>query len=97
LEVQIDSKVVACSLKEGKLGSVTGWSLIKKIKALLNYSWNVRIIHVYREANRCADILANIGCVSATNTIVYDHPPQELIQVLADDCRGVAFPRLIAL
>jgi ribonuclease HI len=96
LEVQIDSKVLACSLQEGKLGSVTDWSLIKKIKALLNYLWNVKIIHIYREANRCIDILANIDCLSATNTIVYDHFPQELIQVLADDCRGVAFPRLIA-
>ncbi|MCI29688.1 putative non-LTR retroelement reverse transcriptase, partial [Trifolium medium] len=56
-----------------------------------------KIIHVNREANRCADIMANIGCVAFLNTIVYDQPSQELIQVLVDDCRGVSFPRLIAL
>jgi hypothetical protein len=27
------------------------------------------------DEHRCVDIMANIGCVSATNTIVYDHHP----------------------
>ncbi|KAK2454367.1 heat shock 70 kDa protein [Trifolium repens] len=71
LEIQLDSKVVVCSLKEGKIGSASSWSLIKKIKLLLNHSRQVRITHLYGEANRCADILANIGCVFSTTTTVY--------------------------
>jgi ribonuclease HI len=71
LEIQLDSNVVVCSLKEGKIGSTLSWSLIKKIKLLLNHPCQVRIMHVYMEVNRCADILANIGCVSSTTTMVY--------------------------
>jgi ribonuclease HI len=97
LEIQLDSKVVVCSLKEGKIGSASSWSLIKKIKLLLNHSWQVKITHVYREANRCADILANIDCVSSTTTTVYTQPPPKMLQVLADDFRGVSLPRLVAM
>lgn len=35
-EVQLDSEVVVRSLNEGKMGSAAGWSIIKKIKAVLD-------------------------------------------------------------
>ena len=33
-------------------------SLIRNTKELLAKDWNVKIIHVYREANQCANALA---------------------------------------
>ncbi|KAK2390756.1 heat shock 70 kDa protein [Trifolium repens] len=60
LEIQLDSKVVVCSLKEGKIGSAS-------------------------------------SCVSSTTTTVYTQPPPEMLQILADDFRGVSLPRLVAM
>jgi hypothetical protein len=91
------SKVVVCNLKEGKIGSASSWSLIKKIKLLLNHLWQVRIMHVYREANRYADILANIGYVTSITTTVYTQSHPKMLQVLDDDFRGVPLPRLVVM
>jgi hypothetical protein len=50
LEVQMDSSIVVASIQHGKIVSAKGCSV-----------W---ISHIYREANRCVDVLANLGCVS---------------------------------
>ncbi|MCI29392.1 hypothetical protein A2U01_0050601, partial [Trifolium medium] len=41
------------------MGSAKGWSIMNKIRRLKQLDWEVRLEHIYREANRCADILAN--------------------------------------
>jgi len=35
------------------------WSLVHQIRRM---NWEFRIYHSYHEANRCADVLANLGC-----------------------------------
>jgi ribonuclease HI len=62
LEVRTDSQVIAQSLHERKNGSTMGCALMKQIRRLLEGPWEVHIVHVFREANRCADIIANMGC-----------------------------------
>ncbi|MCI32337.1 hypothetical protein A2U01_0053550, partial [Trifolium medium] len=37
------------------------WSLVCQICHLIERDWEIRIQHSYREANKCADMLANIG------------------------------------
>ncbi|PNX67080.1 ethylene responsive transcription factor 1b, partial [Trifolium pratense] len=49
-------------LVKKKGGHPEGWSLCKKILRILQFDWEVKIRHTYREANLCADALANIGC-----------------------------------
>lgn len=49
------------------------------VETSLNCMWNVKISHVYREENRCANILANMRSSSSTTTMVNNHTPQELI------------------
>jgi hypothetical protein len=39
-----------------------GMAILKKIRDMLALDWIVEISHEYREANKCADALANIGC-----------------------------------
>jgi ribonuclease HI len=62
IEVRTDSQVIARSLKERRKGSRMGCTLMQKIRRLLDGNWEVNILHVFREANRCADMLANMGC-----------------------------------
>lgn len=57
-------------------------------------NWSVRIRHVYREANRVADRLANMGVEQAEAFIVYDDPPASIRELLLADVMGVTTPRL---
>jgi hypothetical protein len=65
---------------------------MKKIYKVLVEFQEVRITHVFREANRCADMLANMGCSNTDNIIYFEYPPAEVIQIVDDDYRGVSFP-----
>ncbi|GAU36544.1 hypothetical protein TSUD_277500 [Trifolium subterraneum] len=96
LIVQSDSVVIVKSLQTGSEGSATGWMLFKKIKQLLTLNWEVRIIHVYREANSCADIMAGQGCSLQGDEEIYSNPPTVVLQCVSNDARGVSFPRLVS-
>jgi hypothetical protein len=70
--------------------------LKQSIFRLLEGFQEVRINHVFREANRCANMLANIGCDSL-DIVFFEHPPSEVIQILDDDFKGVSFLRLFSM
>ncbi|KAK2448416.1 heat shock 70 kDa protein [Trifolium repens] len=85
----------ARSLMNGTSGSVMGGALMKKIRSLMNGAWEIRIIHVFREANRCADALADMGCDGISGIAFFASPPSRVRQIVEDDARGVCCPRLI--
>ncbi|PNX90804.1 ethylene responsive transcription factor 1b [Trifolium pratense] len=62
VELNIDSQAVVQAIKSNCSNSLVGGSLLKQIWRLLEIDWEVEVSHVYREANKCADALANIGC-----------------------------------
>jgi ribonuclease HI len=97
LELRIDSAVIVQSLQARQEGSPMGATLLKKIYKIMEDFQEVCIIHVYREANRCADMLANIGCRSSGSTVYFEYPPFEVLQIVDDDYRGVSFPRIVSL
>jgi hypothetical protein len=70
---------------------------MRKIRTLLDGPWEIRIIHVYREANRCADMLANMGSEGTSGIVNFANPPSRVVQLVDDDVWGVSFPRLISL
>jgi hypothetical protein len=45
-------------------------------------NWEVVIKHSYWEANKCADVLANIGCNLDSHTIFYAFCPRECFDVM---------------
>jgi ribonuclease HI len=96
LELRTDSQVIATSLRHRETGSAMGGALMKKIQRLLQSPWEVKITHVYREANRCADMLANMGSESISGISFFEYPPERVKQIVEDDLRGVSFPRLIS-
>ncbi|KAK2385847.1 heat shock 70 kDa protein [Trifolium repens] len=97
LEVRTDSQVIVQSLKNNTSGSSMGCALMKRIRNLLDGPWEVRIIHVFREANRCADVLANMGSEGTSEIDFFVSPPSRARQIVEDDARGVSFPRLISV
>ena len=60
-------------------------SLILKIKLLLDQSWDVKVKHIYREANRAADFIASMGHNLAFGLLVYCSSPYSLGSFLSDD------------
>jgi hypothetical protein len=46
-----------------------GWSLCPQIRRLLQFEWEVFVWHMYRGANICAYVLAQIECRLGFNVI----------------------------
>lgn len=63
-------------------------------KLLINQIPQVRVKHTYREANKCADRLANLGLYQYVDFIVHSIPPVELIPLVEADSLGSCCSRL---
>jgi hypothetical protein len=46
--------------------------LIKKNRQVLDLNSKINICHSCRETNRCVNVLADIGCESYTNMMIYE-------------------------
>jgi hypothetical protein len=57
--------------------------------------WEVKICHSYREANACADALANLGCDHDPGLHMYDQCPPRVSSLLLADVMGITTPRVI--
>jgi hypothetical protein len=66
-----------------------------RIRRLLELDWEVVIYYSYRETNKCADVLANIGCTIDTHMVYYDMCPRECHNVMLADVLEIATPRFI--
>ncbi|MCH79274.1 putative non-LTR retroelement reverse transcriptase [Trifolium medium] len=97
IELHTDSCVVVQTLQSGREGSVVGWRLIQQIRRMLAMDWEVRICHSYREANYCADALANMGCEHESGKRVYEQCRVRLSSLLLADVMGITTPRVISL
>lgn len=65
------------------------------IRLVTATDWSCRLRHVYRESNPVADALASMGHGSSFRMIVLEAAPANLQQLLGEDMRGVALPRLV--
>ncbi|CAN1140453.1 Putative ribonuclease H protein At1g65750 [Linum perenne] len=72
-------------------------ALVAEFQALRNRKWEVVISHVYREANQCADYLANLGHSYCIGLHLFSSPNASLAHWLRYDLVGVALPRVISL
>lgn len=70
--------------------------IVRKCKALISRTdWEVSIGHCYREANRAADCLANLGVQSEQKIIMIEAVPKDLHAILLEDISGVTRPRWV--
>lgn len=96
VELQVDSMVVVNILQGRESATAAGRCLIEKIRQIMQRFTNIRVRHVYREANICADILAGLGCDYELGIRIYENAPSQLVQGLYHDCSGIAIPRLVS-
>ena len=56
----------------------------------------IQVKHCYREANRCAGMLAKLGLDQNLCLVHFDCPPKNIRTILDEDCNGMFFDRTYA-
>jgi ribonuclease HI len=97
VELNVDSAAVVQVVKTGCIQSASGNSLARQIWRLMALDWEVEVHHIYREANKCADGLANMGCTLDYNLRSFDSCPSQIVELLIADNMGITTPRLVPL
>ena len=64
---------------------------------LKDSGWTVKLKHYFRESNKTADFLANVGIEQDHHIPLHNNPPVPLFSILFEDNCTVAWPRLISI
>ncbi|CAN1815566.1 Putative ribonuclease H protein At1g65750 [Linum perenne] len=68
--------------------------LLRLLQDWRSRDWEVRISHVFREANQVADLFAHLGHTLPLGTHLNCPTSQDIERCILGDCIGVAFPRI---
>ena len=97
LLVELDAQTVVNLLHSSRPYNNSFSSLLNDCRYLLRQFQQVRVSHVFREANRCVDYLAKGGCTLDGNFVVLDTPiSEDLCIILNFDALGLYSLRLVA-
>ncbi|CAN1185481.1 Putative ribonuclease H protein At1g65750 [Linum perenne] len=92
----MDSKMVMSILLNSEPGSSHQYTLeVLEFQEWLQRDWEVKVIHVYREANQAADYLANLGHNTTRRVHTVDISDCILAYFVRYDCLGIYEPRVI--
>ncbi|CAA7019270.1 unnamed protein product [Microthlaspi erraticum] len=97
VELEVDSEMVVGFLQTGISESNPLSFLVRLCHGFISRDWIVRISHVYREANRLADELANYTFSLPLGFHSFSCVPESVHPVFVDDLAGVSFPRQVRL
>ena len=97
LEVELDAKVIVEMLNNADNFNKKFSPLLLDCMSLIASLTQVRVAHVYREANRCASFLAKKGCCMREDFVIFDvSPSDELDKLLVSDINGLYYYRQVA-
>ncbi|XP_075670215.1 uncharacterized protein LOC142639980 [Castanea sativa] len=97
LEVELDAKVIGEILNSANYPNRSYATLMCDFRSLMARFKHIRVGHVFREANRCVDLLAKRGCSMLENFVMFDTSPFEDLNVLLDaDMNGLYYYRHVA-
>ena len=95
--VELDAKVVIELVCATNTPNRYYTPLLNDCSTLLSRFQGMRIKHVYREGNKCADMLARESCWLMDDFVVLDSPLSNDLCILLDaDTTGMYFVRLVA-
>ncbi|KAL2934770.1 hypothetical protein RDABS01_017889 [Bienertia sinuspersici] len=96
LEVQMDNEACVEVLKNPHYQGGECYHLINRCRQLLNSNtWDIRLIHCYREGNKVKNKLAILGVNQVYRLLVHHSPPNEIVSLLREDTLGVISLRLV--
>ena len=97
LEVEVDSKMVVGFLTTGIEDTHPLSFLVRLCHGFLTRDWLVRIVHVYREANRLADGLATLAFSLPFGFHRFDVVLFEFASLIREDVDGLLQSRQVRL
>ena len=97
LEIELDAKMIVEMLKSTNCPNRSFTTLPCNYRCLMARFRQVLVGHVFREANKCANLLAKKGCSLMENFVVFDTSPFDELNVLLEaDRNGLYYYRHIA-
>ncbi|KAL0005536.1 hypothetical protein SO802_013097 [Lithocarpus litseifolius] len=93
VEVELDAKAIVDAISNPKYTNVFVSPLMEDCRLLVSRIPHIRMRHCYREANRCADGLARLGGLQATDFVMFMCPPMDLVKLLESDFNGLYLHR----
>ena len=97
VRLEVDSALVVGLIQSGVGDSHPLAFLVRLCHGFIAKDWIVRVTHVYREANRLADGLANYVFTLPHGLLLLDSCPEDVTLVLVEDVNGVTTPRNVRL
>lgn len=95
--VESDSAFVIQQLQTVARGSGSRCAIEENCRELISRDWECNLQWVYREANKCADMMAKIGIDSNQNSYVHDVMPDQVRPQYEADLTGLEVFRSISL
>ena len=95
IEVQTDSQLALDLLAGRGAGVFRVANLVRNCRDLINRSWEVKMVKIYREANAVADRLTSLTIGDDFNLKIHQWPPVTIKFLLDADRLGLSWPRLI--
>ena len=94
--LQMDNKACLEGLKNPDYHGGEHFHVLNNCRNLINsFGCNISLLHCFREGNKVADSLANMGVELGVRVVFFETPPMPITYLLREDIVGVATPRLI--
>ncbi|KAG7573124.1 Ribonuclease H domain [Arabidopsis suecica] len=97
VELDLDSELVVGFLKSEMSNAHPLAFLVRLCHGFFTRDWLVRINHVYREANRLADGLANYAFTLPLDLHLFETCLEAVHLILLEDANGIAIPRAVRM
>lgn len=96
LILQMDNKACIEVLNNDDYQGGECFYMLQQYRHIIShYDSNIRILHCYREGNKVADKLANVGVVQEEKIVYFNVPPHKITSLIHEDIMGVTTPRLV--
>ncbi|KAL0006038.1 hypothetical protein SO802_013599 [Lithocarpus litseifolius] len=89
LIVELDAKAVVEALTNPSYSNTIVSGLFDDCRQILSSFNQVRIQHIFREANMCADQLARLGSLQASEFVLFSCPPLDIKDAFEADSLGL--------
>ncbi|KAF7843708.1 putative ribonuclease H protein At1g65750 family [Senna tora] len=97
LIVESDSVTVVDLVRKGHSELHPNGALLERINHWIMKEWDVKVSHVFREANSAADWISKNPLVDSFDLVLLEDPPQCLSDILLKDLSGLGIDRLVAV
>ena len=91
--IELDAKAMVDAFNLQSCTNTIRSSIMEDCRHLVTQIPQVRVRHVYRETNRCADFLAQLGTTLENDFSIFPSPPVDLLTILEADVCGLSINR----